>query len=892
MAGWRAPTRKHRRRADERTRSKYARGEHAGSKHAGREHAGGERAVIGYTRTLLLFYRRHLRVQPLRELMAVVGVAAGVALLFAVQVAHHSITGSFEEISHGVAGHATLELAARGPEGFDQRVAAEVEGMPGVRAVAPVLSEPIVAAGPGGRRALTLVGATEQITALGGRLSSEFQRAGEGSQRGLLLLTEPTADAIGARPGRRVTVLIGGRSERMTLDASLSAAKIGAAAESPIAAAPLAVVQSLAGLPGRVTRVLIWPAPGREAALRRTLSVRYGASSNVRPVDTEAKLLGNAAASEKQVTLLFSAISLVAGIILAYNALLLASAERRRFMVYLIEAGTPDSMIIASLVFDAFILGLAGCALGLLAGDAISLVAYRGVPGYIAAAFPIGGERVLAPQTILIALAGGMIAAFAAAALPALASIRAGVASEPEAVGATLARARAPRFSDAAIFAGGLLLVCMSVAMAALAPATTVFALVGLAIGLVVCLPMVLRQLLELARMASAHSSDPAARLAVAELRGSPTRSVALLATGTIAAFLMVLIGGSVANVQSAVSKGATGLLANARVWIKPGGPENVYTTQPFAYAEIQRRLRRLGVVSSVEPWRDSFLDLAGRRVWVLGVPPEQPAQIVPSQLSEGSLGTADRRLREGGWVALSQTIAREEHLRLGQLFVLPTPAGNARFRLAATTANYGWLPGAIVMNGEDHARLWGDTATQLAVALKPGVTSERGRELVQRALPADSALTVDTVGQRRAEVSAVLGSTLQRLTDTTIVVLITTIASVIALMMAAVWQSRGRLSALLSIGMSFGQFARLIFYESGTVLLGGCLIGVAAGIAGQYLIDGWLHQTTGSPVRFEPAWQLGLGTLAIAVTISLIASLIAVLRIGGPQPRAAFSTQ
>ena len=95
-----------------------------------------------------------------------------------------------------------------------------------------------------------------------------------------------------------------------------------------------------------------------------------------------------------------------------------------------------------------------------------------------------------------------------------------------------------------------------------------------------------------------------------------------------------------------------------------------------------------------------------------------------------------------------------------------------------------------------------------------------------------------------------------------------------------------------MSIGMSFGQCARLIFYESGTVLLSGCVIGVGAGLVGQYLIDGWLHQTTGSPVRFVPAWQLGLRTLAIAVLISLAASLIAVLRTVRLAPRAAFSTE
>ena len=77
--------------------------------------------MIEELRTLAGFYRRHLRVQPLRELMAIAGVAAGVALLFSVQVAHRSIVGSFEEVAHGVAGHATLELAARSPEGFPGR---------------------------------------------------------------------------------------------------------------------------------------------------------------------------------------------------------------------------------------------------------------------------------------------------------------------------------------------------------------------------------------------------------------------------------------------------------------------------------------------------------------------------------------------------------------------------------------------------------------------------------------------------------------------------------------------------------------------------------------------------------------------------------------------------
>ncbi len=353
----------------------------------------------------------------------------------------------------------------------------------------------------------------------------------------------------------------------------------------------------------------------------------------------------------------------------------------------------------------------------------------------------------------------------------------------------------------------------------------------------------------------------------------------------------MIVIGGSVSDIQHAVGKGATDLLSSGDVWLRPGGPENVYATQPFEYAEVKHRLQRLDVVSSVLAWRDSFLDLPGRRVWVVGVPPQAPAQIAPTQLIEGSLANADRLIREGGWAAVSQTIAREDHLRIGEFFTIPTPTGSARLRLAATIANYGWLSGTIVMNGNEHARLWASSAaTQLSITLTPGVPSDQGRRAVEAALPAGSAFTVRTIQEGQAEVSKVLGSTLSRLSDTTIVVLIAAIASVIALTIAAIWQRRDRLESLTSIGMSASQLARLVFYETGLVLLCGCMIGIA--FVGQDLIDGWLHQTTGSPVQFAPAWQLGLRTALIVAGISIAASLIAVIQASQFNPRAAFSIE
>ena len=65
------------------------------------------------------------------------------------------------------------------------------------------------------------------------------------------------------------------------------------------------------------------------------------------------------------------------------------------------------------------------------------------------------------------------------------------------------------------------------------------------------------------------------------------------------------------------------------------------------------------------------------------------------------------RALRAGGWLVLSQALAAEHHLHIGEAFTLPSPHPT-RFRVAAISTNIGWAPGAIVMNADDYARAWG----------------------------------------------------------------------------------------------------------------------------------------------------------------------------------------
>ncbi|HWX52121.1 MAG TPA: hypothetical protein VNY34_02435, partial [Solirubrobacteraceae bacterium] len=84
-------------------------------------------------------YRVRLRARLVQELFAVLGIAIGVALLFASQVASTSLDRSVQQLTHGVVGQMRFQLAARDPHGFDERLLAQVESIPGVSAAVPAL---------------------------------------------------------------------------------------------------------------------------------------------------------------------------------------------------------------------------------------------------------------------------------------------------------------------------------------------------------------------------------------------------------------------------------------------------------------------------------------------------------------------------------------------------------------------------------------------------------------------------------------------------------------------------------------------------------------------------------------------------------------------------------
>ncbi len=139
-----------------------------------------------------------------------VGIAAGVALLFASQVSSSSLQSSVSQLSHGIVGRATLQMIARDPHGFPESMLARVRRTPGVRVAAPLLESGANAVGPHGHASVELVGADESLSRLGGTLVRHTDLAPFGGI-GAVVLPAPLAHTVGVTKfGEEVTLQLGG----------------------------------------------------------------------------------------------------------------------------------------------------------------------------------------------------------------------------------------------------------------------------------------------------------------------------------------------------------------------------------------------------------------------------------------------------------------------------------------------------------------------------------------------------------------------------------------------------------------------------------------------------------------------------------------------------------
>ncbi len=827
---------------------------------------------------LLYFYARRLRTRPVQELLAGVGIAIGVALVFAVQVANSSITDASSAIVRGVAGTASLQLRARDADGFDERLLARVRALDGVAQAAPILEQNAAVVGPGGRRLpIDLAGAAPSILALGGSIARGISLHNasmpgvilpSATARALGLASSPTP-AIGAG-SPRVSLEVRGRAGDVAVLAVLGPETIGALSGAFAAIAPLGFVQRITGLPGRVTRILVTTRPGRRASVERELTALAAGRLTVASADQDVSLLRQAVAPNTKATGFFVLVSAVVGFLLAFNAMLLTVPERRRMIADLRMQGVRPWQLVRMLMFQAMLLGIAASLVGLLAGDVLSRTIFHSTPSYLAAAFSLGTQTVIGLRPLVVSFVGGLVATCLAAAPP-------------------LLDLRHNRAVDAVYFEDGepgqalgshaqLWLVAVAAALVlassgplVLWPSAIVLATVGLAVATLLAIPFAF----QCAVRATARLAGRSVRLnmltvAVRALRATTVRSLALAATGAVAVFGCVVAEDSHNDLLRGLYRDYSEYVSTANLWIV--NHDDNLATDSFSPGTLPARIAAAPGVSAVRAYQGGFLDFDGRRVWLIARTSSTPTPIPASQLEEGDLASATARLREGGWITVSQQIAQADHVRVGDPITLPTPSGPATFHIAATTTNLGWSAGAIILAGSDYRRAWASSdVSALEVDTRGGVAVSAVKRTLERLLGPGAALTVQTSGERAAQADALARQGLSRMSQITLLLMVAAALAMAAAIGAGIWQRRASLASLRLHSFSPWQLRGVLACESVLVLGTGALAGAAAGIYGHLLCDRYLRLTTGFPAPFAIEGIHTVQTILLIVTGALI---------------------
>jgi putative ABC transport system permease protein len=499
----------------------------------------------------------------------------------------------------------------------------------------------------------------------------------------------------------------------------------------------------------------------------------------------------------------------------------------------------------------------------------LSIAVFHSAPGYLAFAFPVGDNRIVTWQSVALAVTAGI----AAAVLGVLWPLREILARPPAPTRRPGSRRRRV-WTLARLLTG---LACLGVTSAILAwdTAAAVLGNITLVIALVCLLPFLFDGLVGLFGRAAGVFDSVSAALAVTELQAPQTRvrSLAIAATAAIAVFGVVEFQGVGTNLERGLESSIRAMDSSAKLWVIPSGESSLQTTIPFKAVDVAA-LSRLRGVSQVGLYRGSFLNWDQRRLWVLAPASDVEHPVPAGQLLSGDPNLASARVRAGGWAVLSQALATEHHLHVGETFTLPSPRPLS-LRLAGLTTNLGWPPGAIMLSASSYAHAWtGSEPSAYEIQTTPSVPLATVRDLVRAALRGEPGLKVETATEREQRHYAAAAQGLSRLTQIRLLVLIAAILAIVGAIGSMIWQRRPLIAALKCHGYRTGVLWRWLLCEATVLLTAGCSIGAVFGIYAQLLGSHFLARGTGFPIAFKIEVVAAISSFALvgAIAVTMLA--------------------
>ena len=677
---------------------------------------------------------RYLLRHPWQMGLSFVGVALGVAVVVAIDLANASAQRAFLLSTDSVVGRATHQIVG-GSRGIPEDIFRAVRIEAGIRLAAPVVEGDVAAPDYPGRtfRVLGvdpfaeapfrpyLAGLNSRgqdaLVSFLTRPATAIMSYGTGRELGLGLTGDP------ATQGQvdQLTVRAGGVRQRLSIIALLEPADaLSRRALDSLLVTDIATAQELLSLTGRLSRIdLIMPAgPLGQAELAKIRAVL--------PPGAEIRSAAARSQSVAQMTRAFSLnlsalslLALIVGMFLIYNTMTFSVVQRRGLIGALRVVGVTRREIFSLIVAEAALLGLLGTAAGLLLGVALAQGLVRLVTQTITDLYFVVSVRELTISGLglLKGLGLGLGASLVAALAPALEA----TATQPRAVlNRSTLEAHSQRVVPWAAVAG-VCLVLVGAGLLLLPSRDLILSFGGLFtifLGCVLVTPVAVVGLLRAVQLLVGTRTDIVGRLCIRSVLASLSRTAVAIAALMVAVSVTVGVGIMIESFRQTVA-----------YWLENALQADIYVAPPSLVSRWNEGTLDPAVVARLSAAPGVAAVSTYRRVSVES--PTGRVQLVALQLDVGRY--ASYRFVEGRpevvWpafetertVIVSEPYAYHHRLRVGGAVRLRTDRGVQDFRVAGIFADYGSDRGLVMMSRRTYEQFWHDRGvSSLGLWLSP----------------------------------------------------------------------------------------------------------------------------------------------------------------------------
>ena len=789
-----------------------------------------------------------------RTLLAILGIALGVALGFAVHLINRAAVSELSAGIRSIAGEADLEVRG-GRAGFPEALYVTLARLPGIAVASPVLEADAGIAGTG--RSIRLIG----LDPLRAGLIQPGLFADDPSRRFEVLKPDVVFVSSGSGIEEKTTLKI--ISGLQAIDLKVEGVLPAPALRGVAAITDIATAQWRLGRLGELNRIDLRLAPGVDReAMKETIASLLPAGTHVATLDAVEESGANLSRAYRVNLNVLALVALFTGGFLVFSAQALETARRRREHALLRVLGLVRGGLARLVLIEAGAIGLAGGVLGVALGYLLSIAAVHIAGADLGAGFFRGVvPQIAVPWTTPLYALGGVAVAIGGALLPALDAARAAPAQ------ALKAGDEQRMFGRAARAWPGIVLILLSIALLAAGPWNGIPVAGYLSIACLLTGGILLRPLLSkfVFEKLKLRSNIPSI-LALAQLRGAPGQAMVSLAAIVASFSLMCAMAIMVASFRSSVDD-----------WLGAVLPAELYfrTTQSGETAwlepDLEAKVRALPQVERAVFLRSGRVTLDPARPPVALIARDAGKVFFPLVGS-----TYERKEGDPPAVWISEAVHDLYGLAPGMEMMIPLNGKDRTFVVAGTWRDYARQFGALVIEREVYAAMTGDRrANDAGLWLKPGAKPEEAIAAL-RALPGGSLLEISMPGEIRRASLAIFDRSFAVTYALEAVAVLVGLFGLSSAVGAIVLSRRREFGVLRHLGMTRGQIGRMLAAEGGLLALLGVGAGLALGGAiSLILIRVVNRQSFNWSMDLHPPWGL---LLALSLLLVGLASLTAFL--------------